>query len=146
MSTQAKLGKGTILKVGDGASPEVFTAIPEIIEISGTPGGTPDEVDATNHDTVGNYRENISGLITTKELTVNATWRKAGAADNTLLLALQTQMQAGTRKNFQILLPTTAVETVTFEASVKDWQVLTPIADRMTCQFVLKSSNAPVWT
>jgi predicted secreted protein len=146
MATQAKLGKGTLLKVGDAGSPETFTTIPEILEISGTPGGTPDEVDVTNHDTTGYWRETLSGLITAKTLTVRANWNKAGSSGNTALMALQTQMEAGTTKNFQIVLPTTAAQTVTFASRVMDWQVLTPIEGQMTCEFTLKSTGSPTWS
>lgn len=146
MATQAKLGKGTLLKKGDGASPEVFTAIPEILEISGTPGGTPDIIDVSNHDTADFYREEITGLITTTELTCRANYRGGGSAANTVVHALETQMAAGTVANFQIILPTDTPETVSFAARVRSWQIVTPINEQMRVEFTLKTSGAPVWS
>jgi predicted secreted protein len=145
MATLSKLGKGTILAVGDGASPEVFTQIPELLEISGSPGGTPDLVDVTNHDTTGLYREEITGLITTTELVCRANYRKAGTSDNTTVLALRTQMEAGTVKNFRITLPTTTPQIINFAARVRSWNLVTPITEQMRVEFTLKSEGAPAY-
>lgn len=47
MSSQALEAQGMELKIGDGASPEVFTAIPEIKTFSG-PGGSATVIDVTD--------------------------------------------------------------------------------------------------
>jgi len=146
MLSQAKLGKGTVLKVGDSGSPEVFTAIPEILEISGSPGGAPDEVSVFNHDSTGMWDETLSGIIRGKQITVRANWNKAGASGNTAVLALQSDMEAGTVRNFTITLPTTTPEIVTFAAHVMDWQMLPPTATQMVVEFVLKSTGSPIWS
>lgn len=44
----------TKLYIGDGASPEVFTALPELFSV-GPVGGSKELVDMTNHDTLLNY-------------------------------------------------------------------------------------------
>ena len=145
MATLAKLGKGTILAVGDAGSPANFTAIPEILEISGSPGGTPDEVSVFNHDSPTMWDETLTAIIRAKTITVRANWQKAGSSANTVTLGLQTIMEAGTSKYFRITLPTTTPETVTFEARVTDWQVTTPVSAQMEVQFSLKNTGTPVW-
>lgn len=145
MSTQAKLGKGTILQVGDASSPTNFSSIPEVVEISGTPGGTPDEVSVFNHDSPTMWDETLTAIIRAKTITVRANWQKAGASANSVVLGLQTIMEAGTSKYFRITLPTTAAETVTFQALVTEWQVTTPVAGAMEVQFSLKNTGSPVW-
>jgi len=47
MSSQALEAQGMELKIGDGASPEMFTAIPEIKTFSG-PGGSAAVIDVTD--------------------------------------------------------------------------------------------------
>lgn len=144
-ATTAKLGKGTILAVGDESSPANFVAIPEIIEISGTPGGTPDRFSVFNHDSPTMWDETLTAIIRAKTISVRANWQKAGAAANTVALGLQTIMESGTAKYFRITLPTTAAQTVTFVARVTDWQVTTPVAGAMEVQFSLENTGAPVW-
>jgi predicted secreted protein len=61
MATGAKLAQGTQLQAGDGASPEVFTTIAEILSIGG-PSMSFGEVDVTNMDSTGSFREFIGGL------------------------------------------------------------------------------------
>ena len=47
MSSQALEAQGTVLKIGNGASPEVFTAISEIKNFTG-PGGAAAVIDVTD--------------------------------------------------------------------------------------------------
>jgi hypothetical protein len=61
MASIAKISNGTLLKIGDGASPENFTTIPEVMRLSG-PSVRFDLLDVTSHDTVGFFREWIPGL------------------------------------------------------------------------------------
>lgn len=144
-ATQAKLGKGTILSVGDASSPTNFTPILEILEVSGTPGGTPDRVSVFNHDSPTMWDEVLTAIIRPKTITIRANWQKAGASANTVSLALQTQMEAGTTKYFRITLPTTTPQTITFQALVTDWQVTTPVAAAMEVVLSLENTGAPVW-
>ena len=67
MATKAVTSHGTLLKVGDGASPEVFATIAEVKDISG-PGTTLSTEDATNHDS-GGWREPVPTLLEGGEVT-----------------------------------------------------------------------------
>lgn len=144
-ATQAKIGKGTTLAVGDASSPINFVSILEMVELSGTPGGTPDRVSVFNHDSPTMWDEVLTGIIRPKTITIQGNWQKAGASANTVSMALQTQMEVGTTKYFRITLPTTTPQTITFQALVTDWQVTTPIADAMRVVFSLENTGSPVW-
>ena len=52
----ATAGIGTLLQIGDAASPEVFTTIAEVLDISG-PGLVSDLVDVTNMSSPGSFEE-----------------------------------------------------------------------------------------
>jgi predicted secreted protein len=52
---------GTHLQKGDGASPEVFTTVATVGNITG-PGLKGDAIDVTNHDNTAMYKQFIVGL------------------------------------------------------------------------------------
>ena len=54
MTAAAKAGVGTTFSVGDGASPEVFTAIGEIVNASG-PNISAEQIEVTTLDSSGGY-------------------------------------------------------------------------------------------
>lgn len=54
--------KGTLVQVGDGASPEVFTTIGQVRSITG-PSTTATIVDVTTHSTAGNWMEKLAVLL-----------------------------------------------------------------------------------
>lgn len=65
--TAARLGYGTKLKMGDGASPEVFTEIAEIKSLEDSDSS--EQVEVTNHQSASSRREYINGLIDGDEIT-----------------------------------------------------------------------------
>ena len=138
MASSARIGKGTLLKIGDAASPEVFTTIAEMVTIGGSPGGVPDEIDVTNHDSPGLYEEIITGIIRTKTITGVANY----IGDNTQQNALLTAMEAGTSKNFKLVFPTATPKTFSFAGRVNGWDVDPPIRGAMHLNFSIKQSGA----
>ena len=54
--TEGVIGLRTLLKVGDGATPEVFTAIAEVKDITG-PGLSREFAEFTHQQSSGGYRE-----------------------------------------------------------------------------------------
>lgn len=111
--TDAVLGKGTLLKAGDGAGTEVFTAIAEVKSISG-PDITRDTVDVTHMESSGNFREYISTLQDGGTMNFDINY----IGDNTTQNNLKADMDAGTARNFQLLMPNTGATLFTFTALV----------------------------
>lgn len=68
--------KGALLKLGDGASPEVFTTISQVRSISG-PAAKATVQDITTHSTSGNWREKLSTIIDPGNLTFNINYDPA---------------------------------------------------------------------
>lgn len=54
--------KGTTMKIGDGASPEVFATVGQVRSISG-PTTKATVQDVTSHSTAGNWMEKLAVLI-----------------------------------------------------------------------------------
>lgn len=141
--SDAVLGKGLILQIGDGASPEVFASIAEIVELDQTPGGAPDLVDVTNHDSPGFYEEVIPGIIRTKTLKGVANYIGSAASKQN---DLRSGMTAGTRKNFRLTIHRASTnKTFIFSAIVIDWYVATPINGPERLNFSLKVTGPDIY-
>lgn len=62
MATDARIGHGTLFSVGDGGSPETFTNVAEVTNIT-PPSITKDIVDASHMEMGHRYREFIVGKL-----------------------------------------------------------------------------------
>lgn len=91
--SQALIAAGTELKLGDGASPEVFTKIAEVTQVSEI-GETAPEIDVTPIDATA--RQFIGGLTEGNAVSFTLSYVAADATHQTLRDAL------GSAKNFQI--------------------------------------------
>lgn len=96
--TSAVLGSLTQFKLGDAASPEVFTKVAEVLSI-GPIGSTAPEVDVTNLDSTS--KEYIGGLPDGQQVEISGNW----IAANTQQAALRDNI--GSTRNIQIVWPDT---------------------------------------
>src|SRR5688500_4687199 len=114
MSTVARLSLGTVVKLGDGGSPEVFTRIGECIEMPEIGEERP-RVDVTYTDATA--REYIGGIPDGMELDMGFNYDSA----NTQLAALITAQKANSNKNFQVTVPAASTKTLAFTATCLKW-------------------------
>ena len=70
--TQAVSSNGTLLKMGDGGSPEAFTTIAEVLDITG-PQLEAGTEEVTNQDSAG-WREYIVTLLSGGEVSFDVNW------------------------------------------------------------------------
>jgi hypothetical protein len=87
---------GAVLKMGDGAPTEVFTAIPGPTDFSYTPPQA-DRIDVTDHDS--SAREYLQGLAGEGELTSEFWWNK----DEPMQVALRDKYTESQPTNFQLI-------------------------------------------
>lgn len=113
--TQGQIAYGTLLKLGDGASPEIFTTIAEVASIEGF-GFTAAEVPATHMLSPGGYNEYVSGLKDGDTMTVPCNFTTANS------ILLKTKWDAGTRLNFELNFPSTLPD-YDFSAVPLGWHV-----------------------
>lgn len=101
MTLDPRIGQGSLLQVGNGAVPEVFTTIARLTEI-GELGGDVDDIDITTHDTSEPVREYTRGLAEPGEVTVTGVW--IGDATQ---FSLFDKVFAGLtpNENYQLVLP-----------------------------------------
>lgn len=94
MSSNAISSLGAVLRIGNGASVEVFTAIPELRGING-PSMTSEDIDVSHLGSSG-YRDYIAGFKEAGEITGEVNWTQAGYA--TLLVLFN----SGALKNMEL--------------------------------------------
>lgn len=139
MTTKARTGIGAALKLGNAASPEVFTAIAGITSING-PELSSEEIEVTSLDSPGGYKEFINGLKDggTVSITVNFS---NDSQQRTLR-----SLVGGAARNFQLTLPTSPECLAEFAANVTSWNQTTEAAAAMTADISFKISGEPNWT
>lgn len=136
MTTTAFIGSLSQLKIGDGASPEVFTTLYEVVSI-GDFGQENDLIDVTHLQSIA--KEYIYGLADGVEFAVVVNYNPTNATHVSALAA----QAAKTTKNFKFVLPAGGGGlTFSFSALIKGWSMPTQpnIAQQMS--FNMKISGA----
>lgn len=105
--TSAVLGSGAELGLGDGASPQVYTTIAEVLRC-GAIGSTNNEVDVTNLDSTA--KEFIAGLADGNTVDFDVNW----LVGNTEQASLRTSQIAGATIHLQMLWQTSPNTTAEF--------------------------------
>jgi len=139
MPSSARIGYGTILKKGDGGSPESFTDYGfEINSVDGV-GFSREAIDATHMQSASGYREYVGGLKTQSPFTVEVNWVATGTG------AIQTLVEATSPLgNWQILFPDNS--SVTFSAMITEFKLGGETPDgKQTATVSFTPSGAPTW-
>jgi len=137
MATSAFLGSQTLLKIGNAASPEVFTTIGEVTSI-GAIGQRNDLVEVTHM--LSTAKEYIGGLPDGLEMDIVCNYLPTNVQQQTAYF----KVAAGTVANFRMVMPTGGSSlTFSFAALVIGWTVgpLTP-NEAYKVTFTLKISGA----
>lgn len=117
MATTAFKGSQTLLKIGDAASPEVFTTIGEVVSI-GALGQQNDLIEVTHLESLA--KEYIGGLPDGLEIAVVCNYKPTNAQQ----VALITAVTVGTSKNFKYTMPSGGGSlTFSFAALVLGWNI-----------------------
>jgi predicted secreted protein len=142
MGSNAKFGYGTLVKMGDGATPEVFTAIAELKGDISFSGMESDEIEITTHNNAvnGRAKEKIPGLIDPGSLDIEINYIATDATHVAVRNAWQTQ----TKKNFQILSPQGDLST--FSGYVMSLPVTYPVNDVINAKIKIMITGLPVFS
>lgn len=119
-TTSAKIGYGTLLKFGDGTSPEQFTTIAEVRSV-GNFGSERAIIDVTNFDSPNTFMEYILAMKDGVEMAIQANFLP-GNASQSLAAGMMSFQDNGTAKNFKLVLPG-AFGTFAFAALVRKFEV-----------------------
>ena len=103
MATGALASYRTLLKLGDGATPEIFATIAEVLDISG-PALTLNVEDATSHDSTDGWAESIGTILEAGDVTFDVQFVPTGAT-HSYVTGLIKDMVNRTLRNFQLVFP-----------------------------------------
>ncbi|MFA5160920.1 MAG: phage tail tube protein [Elusimicrobiales bacterium] len=136
--SEAISGFGTKLKMGDGASPEVFSDIAAVSKVGG-PGVSLDTIDVTADDSPGGYKEYAAGLLDAGEIKLELNFLPANASQTGLLTALTSRAA----KHFKLVFPDTANTTWSFSAFVTNFEPDAPVDGKLAASVTLKITGQP---
>lgn len=129
------IGYGGSFKIGNAASPEVFTAVGKVRNISG-PSIAADPVDITNMDSPSGYKEFIKGMKDPGEITFEVITTAAG------LVALAAEMAKTTATNYQVVYPAPITKKYAFKAFMTGMTHEVPTEDACTVSCTYKIAGA----
>lgn len=139
MTEKAKTGIGGKLQVGNGASPEVFTDVTELVNVDG-PNLSLEEKDATTLDG-GGVKQSIPGLVDYGALDLEMLFIKHATQ-----VQLRNDATARTERNYRITFPTSPTTVGNFRGYVNKWgQSMSP-SDPMPAKVTLKINSVITWS
>lgn len=135
-ATKAKLGYGTLLKLGDAGNPETFTTVAENKTISG-PNESRGFIEVTHMESPDGAKEYISDLLEGGEVTFTANFVNESAQNNVRAVFL-----TGELRNWQLIWPTKPTsKTANFSAIVTAMNPTAEVNSAMQLDVTLKLSG-----
>jgi predicted secreted protein len=132
---------GTLLQVGDGATPtESFTTIAEVRDITG-PEISMDTEDITPHDAADGWEEFIPTILRSGEVTFDVNFVPSNATHGDTSGGLINLLKNRTLRNFKMVLPTTPTYTWSFAAYVTGFRNSEPVGGALAASVTLKPSG-----
>lgn len=133
---------GTLLKMGDGAMPEVFATIAEITDLSG-PGFSLDTIEATSHSSPGAFKEYVVGPLDGTEVSFTINFIPTDPTHGTGTGGLLSAMLARAKKNFRIVFPDTAATTWEVSGLITGFDMAEPTDDMLSADVTIKVTGEP---
>jgi len=139
MTSSAFWAYGSLLQIGDGATPEVFTAVAEITDLT-PPNMSRDSIEVTTLNSTSGYREFIAGWRDGGEVSLTANWLPTNAThdDDTGLLE---QWDDDDLHNYRIVLPDT-LATIAFSGFLTAFEPELPRDEQGKLNCTIKISGA----
>ncbi len=130
---------GSLFKVGDAATPEVFTTVAEVTDLDG-PSFARDSIEVTNLDSTTGWREHIPGWREGDSITVSANWLPTNTThDGTT--GMYSHFTDNVNHNYQIVLPTAIGLTIALTGHITGFPISLPIDEQAQVDFEIKISG-----
>lgn len=138
--SDAIFGKGTLIQRETAPASGTYVTVAEAKSISG-PTFEAEEVDVTNHDSPGDFREFIRGLVDPGELTFEINYQP----DNAEHQQLFDDLKNGTKRNYKILWSqmTPTQYQMDFEAFVRSMPITNPVDNVLSAEVTLRVTGQP---
>lgn len=132
MTSSAITSQGTTVAVGDGASPEVFTTIPNVRAGTG-PEKTANDIDVSDLSSAA--REFIQGLEDNGTVSLEGFWDSAQTTHQNL----RDDAGSNTARNYKITF--SDMSSITFSARVSNWNLDFSVDEAVGMSATLKVSG-----
>ncbi|MFC8494709.1 phage tail tube protein [Streptomyces sp. NPDC057235] len=129
-------GFGTQFKRGDGAGPEVFTALANVGSIS-APSLTRKTIDVTAHDSPDAWGEHVGGVKDGGEVSFDVHY---DPAQHDVLIS---DFNDEDPRNYKIVFPDDAATTWSFAAVMTGFKATAPVDDKLSASLTFKLSGKP---
>ena len=136
-ATTGTSGFGTLLKIGNGATSEVFTTIAEVKTISG-PNITTEMLEATHMESPSGFREWLPSFKDAGEVSFEVNFLPSSTSHK----GLTTDQAARTKRNFKLVFPNTAATTWSFSAYITGFQPSAGVGDMLAAAITLRVTGA----
>jgi hypothetical protein len=130
--------QGVLFQRGNGATPEVFTTIGEVVSFNG-PDGSASEIDVTS--LTSSAKEFRLGLYDEGQISFECNLLPVDTAQ----IGLRADRAAGTQRNFQIVLTDTGTTTLSFAAFVKQFAISGGVDAVMKASVTLRVTGTVTW-
>ena len=141
--TQARIGHGTLLKRGNGASPEVFETIAEVTNIN-PPQMESEDIKVSHMESPGGYHEYIPGMREAGEVSFEINFLPGNATHNGTT-GLAADHRTRVVRNWKIELAGGGA-VWTFPGYVKTFNVAIPVDDKVSASVSIKVTGEPLLT
>jgi len=132
------LSQGCVLKRGDGAGPEVFTAVGQVTKFTG-PGGSATVIDASNLDSTA--KEKMMGLRDEGSYSFDINYDPADTQHQGLIA----DRAAKVLRNFKVVLSDDDDSEIAFSGFVLGFQIQGAVDDLVTASVTIEISGAVTW-
>jgi hypothetical protein len=131
--------KGVQLQMGDGATPENFTAIANLADVSG-PSLALDTVEVTHHGSQA--KEFAATLVDGGDVSFPINWDPAEATHKNTAGGLSYALLNKQLKDFKIVYPDQAGSSIAFSAFVVGFEPDGPVTGKLSAKLKLRISGA----
>ena len=139
------IGLGTLLKIGDGATPEVFSAIAEVKDING-PVLSREFAEFTHQQSASGYREYKPTFKASGDVTFKCNFLPDDETQGFQTSGLLKDYEDGTLRNFELLFPDTGATKASFAAYVANISPGAPIAGALELNVTLRVTGPVTWS
>lgn len=134
---------GTLLQIGDGATPtEGWTTVAEVRDITG-PSLELGTEDVTSHSSSSGWREFVTTLLGGGEVTFEINFTPTGATHRNQAGGLLYQFEQKIRRNWRIQFPDGSSTRWVFTGYVTSFEVNAPTEGALTASVTITLTGAP---
>lgn len=127
-TSQVDIGYGSVVRVGRGASPAVFTQLMGLETVT-VPSQPPEDVDVTHQQSPGRTRETIPGLKPVADYALEMQYWP-GSDTDTLLVELDEKTAQGNREIVLLEITPNGGATWTFMAYLNEYVPTSPLGEK----------------